>query len=50
MKLLIVAYRKTGAADDAASLSKKLQGWKIPSVEEALATADGSGSALAAKN
>ncbi len=49
MKLLVSAYRKTGAADDAASLSKKLQGWKVPSVEEALA-ADDSGSALAAKN
>ncbi len=47
MKLLITAYRKTGAADDAAGLSQKLQGWKIPSIEEALA-ADGSESALAA--
>lgn len=50
MKLLVTAYRKTGAADDAASLSKKLQGWKVPSVEEALAGWDGSGSALAAAN
>jgi len=51
MKLLITAYRKTGAADDAASLSKKLQGWKVPSVEEALAGSDGAeGAQAAAKN
>jgi len=52
MKLLITAYRKTGASDEAASLSKKLLGWKIPSIEETLAAPDSSarGSALAAKS
>lgn len=52
MKLLITAYRKTGASDEAASLSKKLLGWKIPGIEEALAASDSSarGSAQAAKN
>jgi len=51
MKLLITAYRKTGAADDAASLGKKLQGWKVPSVEEALVGSDGAeGAQAAAKN
>jgi len=52
MKLLVTAYRKTGASDEAASLSKKLLGWKVPSIEEALATSDLSASrgALAAKN
>jgi tetratricopeptide (TPR) repeat protein len=52
MKLLITAYRKTGASDEAASLSKKLLGWKVPSIEEALAASDSSarGSAVAAKN
>jgi tetratricopeptide (TPR) repeat protein len=49
MKLLIRAYRETGDADEAKSLSRKLQGWKIPSVEEALAAADGAESALAAQ-
>jgi tetratricopeptide (TPR) repeat protein len=49
MKLLIEAYRKTGASDDAASLSKKLVDWKVPSTEEALATSS-AGSAVAAKN
>jgi tetratricopeptide (TPR) repeat protein len=51
MKLLIVAYRQTGASDEAAGLTKKLLEWKVPSVEEALA-ADSSarGSALAVKN
>ena len=52
MKLLISAYRKTGAADEAANLSRKLQGWKIPSVEEALAASDSPAweSALATQN
>jgi len=40
MKLLITAYRETGDADEASNLSRKLSGWKVPSVEEALATAD----------
>jgi len=40
MKLLITAYRKTGASGEAASLSKKLVGWKVPSIEEALAASD----------
>ena len=40
MKLLITAYRETGDADEASNLSRKLNGWKVPSVEEALATAD----------
>src|SRR5579871_299267 len=40
MKLLITAYRETGDADEAANLSRKLSGWKVPSVEEALATGD----------
>ncbi len=38
MKLLIGAYRETGASGDAAALSKRLQDWKVPSVEEALAS------------
>ena len=42
MKLLIAAYRETGDADEAANLSRKLRTWKVPSVEEALATADSS--------
>jgi tetratricopeptide (TPR) repeat protein len=49
MKRLIAAYRKTGASDDAASLSKKLVDWKVPSTEEALA-ASSAGSAVASKN
>jgi tetratricopeptide (TPR) repeat protein len=40
MKLLITAYQKTGAARAAASLNKRLLGWKVPSIEEALATSD----------
>jgi tetratricopeptide (TPR) repeat protein len=40
MKLLIIAYSKTRQADQAASLKKKLVGWKVPSIEEALATSD----------
>jgi tetratricopeptide (TPR) repeat protein len=52
MKLLITAYRKTGASDEATGLNKKLLGWKIPSIEEALAACDSSarGGAVAAKN
>jgi len=52
MKLLIAAYGKTGAADEAVTLTKKLQGWKVPSIEEALAASDSSApaNALAAKN
>lgn len=37
MKVLITAYRKTGATDEAVSLSKRLLRWKVPSIEEALA-------------
>jgi tetratricopeptide (TPR) repeat protein len=40
MKLLIAAYRETGDADEANTLTRKLQTWKVPSTEEALATAD----------
>lgn len=40
MKVLIAAYRETGDADEAKYLSKKLQGWKVPSTEEALAGSD----------
>ena len=40
MKLLITAYRQTGASEEAAALSKKLMGWKVPSIEEALAGVD----------
>ncbi len=43
MKLLIAAYRETGDADEAANLARKLRTWKVPSVEEALATADSNG-------
>jgi len=52
MRLLITAYRETGDADEAANLSKKLQGWKVPSIEEALAGSGfrASGSAVASKN
>jgi tetratricopeptide (TPR) repeat protein len=52
MKLLIGAYRQTGATDEAASLNKKLLGWKVPGIEEALALSDSAtqGSALAVKN
>jgi hypothetical protein len=38
MKLLIRAYGQTGASDEATVLSKKLLKWKVPSVEEALAS------------
>jgi len=37
MKVLITAYRNTGATDQAMALSKKLLQWRIPSIEEALA-------------
>ncbi len=37
MKLLVTAYRKTKATDNAAVLTKKLLEWKIPTIEEALA-------------
>jgi hypothetical protein len=40
MKLLVAAYSKTGHTDEAASLSKKLHAWKVPSIEEALAASD----------
>lgn len=51
MKLLISAYRETGDADEARNLTKKLQGWKVPSTEEALATVDSAqGGAVASKN
>lgn len=38
MKLLISAYRQTGNSGEASNLSRKLRGWKVPSVEEALAS------------
>jgi len=52
MKLLINAYRKAGSPDEAATLSKKLLGWKVPGIEEALAASDSSaqGGAVTAKN
>jgi tetratricopeptide (TPR) repeat protein len=37
MKLLVTAYRKTKATDRAATLTKRLIDWKIPTIEEALA-------------
>jgi tetratricopeptide (TPR) repeat protein len=40
MKLLVTAYRQTGDADDAHNLTRKLANWKVPSIEEALATSD----------
>ncbi len=42
MKLLITAYRETGDADEANALTRKLQTWKVPSTEEALAAFDSS--------
>jgi tetratricopeptide (TPR) repeat protein len=36
MKLLVTAYRETGASQDAASTTQKLREWKVPSIEEAL--------------
>jgi tetratricopeptide (TPR) repeat protein len=52
MKLLVTAYRETGDADDAHNLTKKLASWKVPSIEEALATADftATGKTVANKN
>lgn len=38
MKVLITAYRQTGAPDEAANLTQKLDRWKVPSIEEALAS------------
>lgn len=40
MKLLVTAYRQTGDTDDAHNLTGKLASWKVPSIEEALATSD----------
>jgi tetratricopeptide (TPR) repeat protein len=40
MKLLITAYRETGDAAEAATLTRKLQTWKVPSIEEALVSID----------
>ena len=45
MKLLLTTYRQTGASEEAASLNKKLLGWKVPSIEEALAASDSSATA-----
>ncbi len=51
MKLLISAYRQTGASEQAASLSKRLLEWKVPSVEEALASdSSARAGAVAVKN
>lgn len=36
MKLLVTAYEKSGSAQQAGALRKKLAAWKIPSIEEAL--------------
>ncbi|HEY6272954.1 MAG TPA: tetratricopeptide repeat protein [Terriglobales bacterium] len=36
MRLLVVAYRKTKAMTGAATLSHKLEEWRIPTIEEAL--------------
>jgi hypothetical protein len=38
MKLLITAYRETGASQEAASAAQKLREWKVPSIEEVLAS------------
>jgi tetratricopeptide (TPR) repeat protein len=37
MRLLVQAYRKTKASNNAATLTKKLLDWRIPTIEEALA-------------
>jgi len=50
MKLLITAYSKTRHSDQAASLNKKLLAWKVPSIEEALATSDAPPTTSVAKN
>jgi len=51
MRLLVGAYRKVGDSEDAAVLSRKLLGWKVPSIEEAMVLHDFSAQqkALAAK-
>jgi tetratricopeptide (TPR) repeat protein len=50
MRLLLIAYRETGDSEQASSLNKKLLDWKVPSVEEALASdVFPQGSALANK-
>ena len=36
MKVLVMAYEKSKARDQAKALQKKLEEWKIPSIEEAL--------------
>jgi len=38
MELLVTAYRKSGDAEDADNLSRKLRLWKVPGIEEALAS------------
>jgi tetratricopeptide (TPR) repeat protein len=40
MKLLVTAYRETGNAGGAHNLTKRLATWKVPSIEEALSTAN----------
>ena len=52
MKLLVNGYRKTGDREGAAALNKKLLGWKVPSIEEALAASDSTthATSMAAKN
>jgi len=48
MKLMVLAYRQTGDSEQVAVLSKKLLDWKVPSVEEALASdSSAKGGALA---
>lgn len=49
MKVLITAYRESGALGEAASLTQKLDKWKVPSIEEALAS-DSSVAVQAARN
>ena len=36
MKMLIRAYRETGAVQEAATTTQRLREWKVPSIEEAL--------------
>ncbi len=50
MKVLISAYGETGSAKDAAALARKLHDWKVPSVEEALATIQIPAAPITAKN
>jgi len=40
MKLLITAYRESGDEADAATLTIKLSEWKVPGIEEALASVE----------